>query len=58
MQTPMQNDNNHNKYTCNEYRDEMILASLQRRMQQADLTEEERRSLQEQIDRLERKMGL
>lgn len=51
----------HNKqytYTCNEYREEMILASLQRRLQQEALTEEERNKVLQEIEELERRMGL
>ncbi len=45
------------KYTCNEYRQEMILAALQRQLQQA-ATENERRRLLEEIRRLEEEMGM
>lgn len=45
-------------YTCREYRLEMILNALNRRLQQEDLPEEERRALQDEIERLEGDMGL
>jgi hypothetical protein len=45
-------------YTCNEYREEMILLLLQQRLQQSDLTVEERRTLLAEIVRLEEKIGL
>ena len=46
------------EYTCNEYRDEMILAGLQKRLQDNDLSREERLSLQKEIDQLSVKMGM
>lgn len=46
------------KYTCNEYREEMILAGLQRRLQREDLSDAERKTLEGEIEELERKMGL
>jgi len=46
------------KYTCNDFRQEMILVGLQRRLQQSELSEEERRSLLEEIEKLEKEMGL
>lgn len=46
------------KYTCNEYRDEMILAGMQKRLQDNDLSKEERLSLQKEIDQLSIKMGM
>ena len=45
-------------YTCNEYREEMILAGLQRALNNPDLQPEEREKLLEQIRLLEEKMGL
>jgi hypothetical protein len=45
-------------YTCNEYREEMILAALQKRLQQNDLSEQDWDALQEEIAELEKKMGL
>ncbi|MDJ0622127.1 MAG: hypothetical protein QNJ17_04125 [Desulfocapsaceae bacterium] len=47
-----------NKYTCNEYREEMILAALQRRLQQNNLSEEEKTRVLQEIAELEKKMGL
>ena len=41
-------------YTCNEYREEMILLALRRRLQQPDLAEEERKRLIGEIARLEK----
>ncbi|MFN2353674.1 MAG: hypothetical protein ABR512_03990 [Desulfopila sp.] len=45
-------------YTCNEYREEMILAALQRRLQREPLSEEERDRLLQEIEVLEQRMGL
>ena len=45
-------------YTCNEYRQEMILLALRRKLLLADLTEEERRRLAEEISRLEKELGM
>jgi hypothetical protein len=50
--------NGANLYTCNEYREEMILLALQRRLQQDQLSDEERATIAEEIDRLARKIGL
>jgi hypothetical protein len=47
-----------NLYTCNEYREEMILLALQRRLQQDQLSDEERAKIAEEIDRLARKIGM
>ncbi|MGD9097943.1 MAG: hypothetical protein PVF97_07630 [Desulfobacterales bacterium] len=40
-------------YGCRDYRQEMILVGLRERLRGNDLSEEERRKLQEQIRRLE-----
>lgn len=45
-------------YTCNEYREEMILVNLHKRLQQEGLTEEDRLEIQKEVERLERQMGL
>ncbi|WP_205749287.1 hypothetical protein [Desulfopila sp. IMCC35008] len=47
-----------NRYTCAEYREEMILAGLQRALNRKDLSPEERKELEQQIAELEKKMGL
>lgn len=44
-------------YTCNEYREEMILLALRRRLQQPGLTEEERTKLLAELARLEKEFG-
>lgn len=45
-------------YTCNEYREEMILLTLRRKLQNDDLDENERNCLCEEIARLEKHMGM
>ncbi len=44
-------------YTCNEYREEMILLALRKKLQQPDLTEEEKARLTVEIARLEQEFG-
>jgi len=46
------------RYTCREYREEMTLLGLNQRLKDADLTEEERRRVEEDIRRLETEMGM
>ena len=45
-------------YTCNEYREEMILLTLRRKLAGDGLGEDERRRLGEEIARLEKHMGM
>ena len=45
-------------YGCQDYRDEMRLLGLRRSLQRPNLTEEERRRLQEAVDELESSLGL
>jgi hypothetical protein len=54
----MNDQKNDGKYTCNDYREEMILAGLRKRLQQENLTESERLGLLQEIEVLEEKMGL
>jgi hypothetical protein len=46
-----------NIYTCSEYREEMILAGLRRRVAQTDLSEQERSEIEKEIHRMEKVMG-
>jgi hypothetical protein len=46
------------RYTCNEYRAEMILLSLQRQLHQKHLTEIEKEKLLEEIKKIERLMQI
>ncbi len=54
----MSDKQDNHTYTCNEYREEMILAGLQKRLRCIDLSENERRTLLAEIEKLEEKMGL
>ena len=44
-------------YTCNEYREEMVLLALQQQLRQPDLSDEKRAALLEEINRLEIEFG-
>ncbi len=44
-------------YTCNEYRQEMILAGLRKRLATSELTPEERKELLNEVEKLEQEMG-
>lgn len=46
------------KYTCTEYREEMVLLGLKRRLADPALPEKEKRMLRERISRLEQEMGM
>lgn len=46
------------RYTCSEYREEMILAALQRSLQNPSLTAQERAQIEKEITELEKCMGL
>jgi hypothetical protein len=46
------------KYTCADYRIEMILVSLRQRLQHEDLNEAERKDILLQIEKLETTMEL
>lgn len=46
------------RYTCTDYRLEMILLSLIRRLNDATLESQERKRLQQEIREIERTMGL
>jgi hypothetical protein len=46
------------KYTCTEYREEMVLLGLKRRLADPALPEKEKRLLKEHIGRLEQEMGM
>jgi hypothetical protein len=45
------------QYTCNDYREEMILLALRHKLQQSDLSDEERAKLKKEIARLEKAIG-
>ena len=46
------------KYGCNEYRQEMILVGLQKRLADPGISQEERKALIEEIAQIEKKMGI
>ncbi len=46
------------QYTCNEYREEMILLGLQRQLAAPDLSPERKEGLLKEIARVETLMGL
>jgi hypothetical protein len=46
------------RYTCADYRKEMILLGLRRRLNEKDLTAEERERLMSEIRELEAEMGM
>ena len=46
-----------NIYTCREYREEMILAGLRKRIAHTDLSEHERSEIEKEIHRMEKVMG-
>ena len=51
-------ENNLSNYTCNEYREEMMLLGLRKRLNQGNLTEEEEQIVKADIKRLESLMGM
>lgn len=48
---------NKTRYTCNEYREEMILASLRQRLANAELSHDERLALMREVEKIEKEMG-
>ena len=50
--------NRHNQYTCNEYREEMILLSLRQRLHKKGLAESEKETIRKEISRLESAMQM
>lgn len=48
----------HNGPTCSDYRGEMLLLSLHRRLSDSSLSKEERQQIEHQIRRLEADMGM
>ena len=49
---------NDSKYTCNEYREEMVLLGLNRRLARKDLPEMEKEKIRQEIARLEAVMEM
>ena len=54
----MEKSNQKSKYTCNEYREEMILLGLQKRLGSKNLTGKEKEELLIQIAKVEKQMGI
>jgi hypothetical protein len=54
----MQKNDSGPRYTCLEYREEMILLGLQKRLSSGNLTSEEKESLLKEIKRVEEEMGI
>ena len=46
------------RYTCNDYRQEMMLAGLRKQLADPKLSESDRKTLEAEIRRLEKEMGL
>ncbi|MFZ0133109.1 MAG: hypothetical protein WAK95_11240 [Desulfobacterales bacterium] len=46
------------EYTCRQYREEMILLGLRKRLNAPELSDSERRAVEKEIRRLEAQMGL
>jgi len=51
-------ENKNNTYTCNEYREEMMLLGLKKRLSRENLTEEEKQIVKADIEQLESAMGM
>ena len=49
---------NPGRYTCTEYREEMILLGLQKKLASKDLTPEERAKILKEITEVEKQMGM
>jgi hypothetical protein len=47
-----------NQYTCAEYREEMMLLGLKRRLHNNDVTEEEKQEIRREIEKLESAMNI
>lgn len=54
----MKKPKNGGQYTCNEYREEMILLGLQKKLSSEELTPEEKGSLLKEIATVEKQMGI
>ena len=54
----MENPEISRKYTCNEYREEMILLGLQKRLSSEKLSPKEKETLLMEIAKVEKQMGI
>lgn len=50
-------ENTGNPYTCQEYREEMVLVGLRQRLAKPGLTDKERAVLEQEIARVEKELG-
>ena len=46
------------RYTCNEYREEMILLGLVRKLADDSLSPQEKEKIRQEIETLEKRMGI
>ena len=58
LKTHMGKSGTGGQYTCNEYRQEMILLSLRMRLSKDDLPESEKKTIQKEIQQLESTMDM
>ena len=58
QQLPMETKNQTSSYTCREYREEMILLSLHKKLSAPDLTPEKKQQLLTEIAAVESRMGM
>ncbi len=54
----LKEDKKPEKYTCSDYRQEMMLLSLKNRMNSQNLSEDEKHTLMQEIAEIEKQMGL
>jgi len=54
----MKNPDISRKYTCNEYREEMILLGLQKKLSLKKLSPKEKKNLLMEIAKVEKQMGM
>ena len=54
----METEHKTRPYTCREYREEMILLALQKRLSKSDMTPEEKDGLLKEIALVEARMGM
>lgn len=58
VKPPKRSDVPKMKYTCTEYREEMLLLALRRQLSRNGLSEEEKKRISEEIRKLEAKMDM
>lgn len=49
--------NTNDRYTCKEYREEMILVGLQKQLEQENLSQEKREEIETEIRKIEKIIG-